>query len=389
MGFKRLKTAVLSGILVFVLFTGGCWDSHELDTLSIVTGIGIDEGQQQGEINFAVEIGKVKQSSSKEENMAFSGDTFTLLEVSSKNLLDAVEQLNLKSSRLLFMPHNEVIIFGRSQAEKGIRTYLDYFIRDDETRMEVRVFVADKNAKDILAVSPQQERLTAVALSRLMEKEAHMSDLLDINLLDFVSRLFDKATSPIAPIIKTVEENGRTRLALSGMAVFKDDRMVGQLSEKEISGYIWARGGIKGGVLDVSTPAGNAVLNISGTTCKQDVILHEGNRIEVSLKIEGQLSVGELHGYDNMKMADVFALLEQAAATEVNNEVAACFQASQQMDADIFGYGMDVYRKYPGAWETIKEEWSQLYPAITLSLETKIVLNNTGRIVGSLAMEEQ
>ena len=36
-------------ILLLAVLPGGCWDAHEINTLSIVSGVGIDTGENPGE----------------------------------------------------------------------------------------------------------------------------------------------------------------------------------------------------------------------------------------------------------------------------------------------------------------------------------------------------
>jgi spore germination protein KC len=383
---RIIRIICILALLLPVLSLSGCWDEHELDTLSIVTGVGIDAGRQPDEIDMVVQVGKVMQSATAKDKSA-DQNSFQLLEISSQKIMDAIEALNRKSTRKLFMPHNMVILFGRDQAEKGVRPYLDYFIRDDETRMEVKIFVAGDTAKAILSVKPEQEKITAMALMRMMENEMHKSEILTVSLLDFTSRLIDNTTAPVAPVVQAVEENGSTKLALTGMGVFRDDRLAGILHKSFITGYLWASGGAVGSTLDVSTDTGSAVLNVSGASCKTNLSLQDGN-VTVSLKISGQLSVNEMRGFHQMKMTEVFPKIEQAAMEEIKKKVMECFYETQQLNTDIYGFGVAVHRKYPSEWKTMEQEWDRIYPTVALSADVDINLTNTGKIADSLDMEK-
>ena len=304
--------------------------------------------------------------------------------------MGAIGQLNKKSSRMLFLPHNEVIIIGRSQAQLGVKPYLDFFRRNNETRMDVRILVADETAKDILSLKPEQEKINAAAISRMMENEMHKSKALSVNLLDFTSRLIDKTTSPVAPIIKaakTAEEESGI-LMLTGMAIFKEDRLVGELDDIQTVGYAMAMGEIKGGSLCITTPLGDAALGITKTECKSNLVLRDDGSVEVSLAIDATLTVEEIGGFSGMKMPEVLPLLEQVAGNVINEQVTSCFVLTRQLNTDIYGFGAALHRKYPGAWKTMEPNWDQIYPTITLSVATKAAVTGTGEIVDSLDMKE-
>lgn len=382
---KSIKIICILAFILPILSLSGCWDSHELDTLAFVTGVGIDAGQQFGKIDMIAQIGIVSQSATAKDKTS-NENTFQLLEVNSNNISDAIEVMNRKSSRKLFFPHNAVIIFGKSQAQLGVRQYLDYFMRDEEARMEVKIFVADDTAKAILSVKPEQEKITTMALMRIMENEMHKSQILAVSLLDFTSRLIDNTTSPIAPVISTVDENGSTKLLLTGMGVFKDDKFTGILDKPLVTGYLWASGGANGTVLDVSTDTGTAAFRVTNASSKTDLTLQDGN-VKVSLTITGQLSADEMQGFTDMKLSDVFPQLKQAAAEEIEKLVMECFQRTQQLNTDIYGYGTAVHRKYPDQWKTMEAEWDRIYPTVTLETDVKIALTDMGKISDSLDME--
>ncbi|NLT98298.1 MAG: Ger(x)C family spore germination protein, partial [Christensenellaceae bacterium] len=53
----KLRAVLLSLItLLFALVPGGCWDAHEINTLSLVSGIGVDAGQAPGQYDVTVQL---------------------------------------------------------------------------------------------------------------------------------------------------------------------------------------------------------------------------------------------------------------------------------------------------------------------------------------------
>ena len=371
--------AELTLLLFISLLFSGCWGAHEINTLAFVMGLGLDEAREPDEINLIV------QNSVEEKNET----TFQILETRSENLLHAFDLLNQKSSRLLYMSQNQALIFGRKLAEKGVKNHVDYFLRDDQTRMEVLVFVAEGKAKQILAAEIKPELNSALALVEMMRQESRRLDVYDLNLLNFTSSLLARPSFPLAPLIKVIEENGKKKLAIAGLAVFRGDKMIGRLDRRQAFGYALGMGKVRGGSLNAFTKKGMAVLNIVDLDCRRRPILKADGEIELAVKISGRFTVGEMQGFDGMQMRKVFPLLENAAGWEIKRLILESFAVSQQMNADIFGCGLSIQRAFPDAWRTMVRRWEKLYPSVKLSLDVDVKLKNAGKIVNSLDMKEQ
>jgi len=148
----KLRAALLILItLMFALVPGGCWDSHEINTLSLVSGIGVDAGQKPNEYDVTVQIRKITDREKEPET------PFLLLDATASNMLEALEEIRLMNNRELYLHQNEIIIICHEQAFRGIRPLLDVFLRYHETRMDVWVVISMCPAKDILEVKLVQE----------------------------------------------------------------------------------------------------------------------------------------------------------------------------------------------------------------------------------------
>lgn len=381
---RTRRAAAVLLLLASILALTGCWDARELDTLSIVAGVGIDASGTQGEYDFTVEVGKAQKSKSGGDNNSKSAP-YMLLTATDKTMLLAMQQFRFKNSRELFLHPNQVIIFGQELAAQGLGPVLDMFIRDHESRLEVWAFVADGTAGDILSVETKQEPIPAAAVARLMENASGISKYYGTKMIELFSRLADKGTSTVIPIIKKIEEPDNTGLALSGCAVFNNDKMVGTLSEDETQGYIFAMGDVEDGLLEVPMPEGTAVLEISNLSAKASPMLKDG-RITIKLTVNALLAIGELQGFKKKKMDELMPQIEKAAADKIVKEIAGTFVKTQLLKTDIYGYGLSIYKKYPKEWEKMKDDWDNIYAGIELQLKVKTQLSNVGLIVDSLEM---
>ena len=92
------KTVIFA--LALCLFMTGCWDNKELNTISIVTGMGIDTSPEG--YNLVVQVGK-PQASGQDKSGGKDEDAIIILESEQSTIQAAVERLkqeDRKSTRL-------------------------------------------------------------------------------------------------------------------------------------------------------------------------------------------------------------------------------------------------------------------------------------------------
>ncbi len=391
---KKLLCILVSIVVAFTVT--GCWDSRELDTLFIVTGVGLDASQNQDELDVNVQIVRIADGGQSSGGMQGGGgagksggnSNVILLEASGKSVLSALSTLRHESTRILFLHHNQMIVFGKEQAQSGIEQHIDMFMRDEETRMETLVFVADGEAKEVLAADLDQDKLSGVAAARIMRQYGTISSYLNVNMMKLVSAFLQKTTAPIIPIIAVKKEENQTKLLISKMAVFKEDKMVGELDWDEITGFLWAKGDINEGILEMSLDQGTASLNILQAKSTMEPVLQSDGRIGVIMNIDSAVDIEELNGFGDLKLEDVYTLLIQEATKKIEQRVYTTFDKTKLLNTDIYGFGGAFHIKYPKLWNNIQQQWNELYPQMQLVLSVNVKLTGTGKTGMSLEMEE-
>lgn len=391
---KKTMCALLWLAIAFTVT--GCWDSRELDTLFIVTGVGLDAADNQDELDVNVQIVRIADGGQSSGGMQGGGgggesegnSNIILLEARGKSVLAALSTLRHESTRTLFLHHNQMIIFGKEQAQRGIQRHIDMFLRDEETRMETLVFVAGGEAKEVLAANLTQDKMSGTAAARIMQQYGTISSYLNVNMLKLVSALLQKTTAPLIPMIEVKKEENQTKLEISKMAVFKEDKMVGELNWGEITGFLWTKGDINEGILDLPLEQGNASLNILQAQSALEPVIQSDGRIGVILNIDAVVDIEELNGFGKLKLEDVYALLINEAKKAIERRVTTTFEKTKQLNTDIYGLGGAFHIKYPKLWSNIERQWDILYSQMQLVLNVTVKLTGTGKTGLSLEMEE-
>jgi spore germination protein KC len=368
----------------------GCWDSREIDALFILTGIAVDAADNPDQVAVTLQIADIKQGESGSGGGGNTGgsDATILLSAVSDTISGCINEINRDSDHKLLFQHNQIRLFGIDLAEKGIEEHLDLFLRDQQARLEVPLVVVDGRAEEALSASLAQEPVSGIFLGGMFEDLSEVSSEYRVRLIDFIHMLLDEGTAPVLPIIKVTGKGNKQEIKLTGMAVFKGERMIGRLSNDETLGYIWSFGDVKECNFEVTDASSKAVLHIAHLDCEREVTLRQDGGVSVALTVNAVVGIGELSGFRGMKPPELLKHLEKMAEEEIKKKITTCFSAAQSLNADIFGYCTTVYQKYPQQWNSMKDQWDTIFPNIDLSVQAKVRIPGTGQIVQSLEMEE-
>lgn len=381
---RRILLTKFIVVIIVILLGSGCWSRRELDTLAIVAGIGIDLDGETGKIKLTAQIIKpgniITQTEGSGEGRGES-QAFLVAISTGYTVFDAVRNYLTQSNRKLYFPHNQIIVFGREAAQKGVRPILDFFLRGSEFRHKVLVLVADGKASDVLEAKMGLEKIPAMAIGRLVEAGAANSQASAVTVQEFLTRLMNKSSAPVAPRIEVLKEKVGNKVLLKGTAVFKDDKLVGQLDNKESRGLLWITGKVKNGVILVQCPGGSGKASLEIIRTRSRIIpeLREGKvNIKVEISEEGNLS--EQMCSTVLAIPATQASLERRQAAVIQNEVKAVLQKARELNVDIFGFGEAVHRKYPAEWKSLKLKWDEVFP----NLEVAVTVRTKIRRVGSI-----
>jgi spore germination protein KC len=362
----------------FMMLTlSGCLGAREINDLEIVIGMGVDKGEG-GQISLTAQIVNVSSSGGRPSSSGGGGEGKPFWNVSSKgdSIFEAVRQITHMTGNRLFISHNQAVIFGNDIAAEGLQKYLDFFLRAHEMRPTALILVAEDKASDVMDTKPETEKYPALNIAKLVETYGFTSHLYKVNMKDFASSLMSGTTAQIAPLLSIVKEEESEDIYVSGMVVFKDGKMVGKLSHDEARGLLWVLGKVESGVLDVSLPdgKGKAILEIMKAKGQVTPVM-EDDKITFQIKIKAETSLSEQTTTENLATNEMFEKIQEASAEIIHQEIMAAFDKSKEFNADIFGFGEMLHKKYSEQWKKIEKNWDEIYPTIQLNInaETKII----------------
>ncbi len=301
-----------------------------------------------------------------------------------KTVYQAVKNFITHTSRHLYFSHNQVIIIGQSAGAKGVYPLLDFFIRSPQPRPYTWILIAQGKASDVLRSYNGQEKIDALGLAMAVRSSGKNAYAPAVTLQEFSERLMSTTTAPVAPLVEIYEETGfagekTKRARILGTAVFRGDRFAGKLGLKETRGLLWVLGKVKEGIITVPCPGGRVSLEIKESRSRIERVLHNG-RLSVKVEVKVESNLGDQSSAENPASPARIADLEKKQAEAIRGEILAVVRRAKQLHADIFGFGEEFHRRYPGVWPVLESRWQDLFPDITVEVVVKSRICNVGGI---------
>lgn len=371
---KNVAVTKLIPCLLISTILSGCLGGREINDLEIVVGIGIDKDTEAEGIMLTAQVVKPGEMDKSKDAGGNESKAFWNVRSAGHSIFDAARQITQKTGNRLFVSHTQVIIFGEYSAKDGIQKYFDFFLRSHEMRPTVLILVSKGKAADIMDIKSETEKFPAFSMVKLVKSYGFTSQLYKVNVNDFTERLMSMTTSPIAPIVYKDGDDIR----VSGMAVFKNDKMAGTLSEEETRGLLWVLGKVKSGILQVNSPLGKGKAFLEITDAKSDVVPEiKDGKVQINIKISEKANLSEQSTVENLATATAFKELEKNQKVQIKREIMAAFDKSRELNCDIFGFGDFISERYHKKWKDMESKWDSIYQNITLKIDIQAKVEKT------------
>lgn len=372
------------GVLFWIsslFFLSSCLNTQQLEDLGVITSRGIDLTEDDKvELNMAILHFQANVTSPT-----------TIVTGVSNTIKGALEDANQEISQRLVPGKLQLEIYGREIAEMGINPLTDTLIRDANIPDNTLLAVARGKARDIFHIeSTNISSNLGEFLHGLIEPtgETHMFPSISLHRFAFVVN--NEGADPILPII-SVRDGIPT---ITGIALFKDDKMKGELPIEDEHLVKMTDRTVRGEFLEISVP----IESISDYLVKKEqtdderelnlVFLIEQGRTKTNLldkeklKFKSDVTM-ELYLQEisqSYKLTDPKAIkqLEKALEKVIEEKYKRILHHLKELNTDSFGYGIYYRIKNEGGKLTDKE-WDKKFPNIdvTFNVDVNIIRHGT------------
>lgn len=376
---KILKIITVS---LFSLLLMSCIQTQEIEKLGLINASGIDS-LDDGEIDLSLVVFEFSPQS-EEVTKIISGKGMTI-----KGAMDDAER---SSTFQLASGKVKVIVFGKEMAEKGVAPFLDTQVRDARLPDLVYLSVSKTTAKEILSTDEAEiSNDMGNYLHGLIENHSTDHNIPRKTLQDFFRIYYDVGQDNVLPIFEIKDNLPK----LSAIALFKDGKLVGEISNREAVLINLMDRTVTEKTLELSLP----IEPFEPYLDKKDNI-NKGGKVEVSVVIKKGRSKTKLIDKDNLVFETttkmqlrlleqsagikldgprVVKLIEKEVEKELEHEFEKLLMKLQKLEIDPFGYGLYYKSSLKGKVLTTKE-WREKIPEIKVNFKVDAEIIRHGAI---------
>ena len=273
-------------ILVFISAFSSSYSSLNIDNLTYVLAIGIDASDDNKlEVSFHFSNPIPAESSASEKA------TPIINTVAASSLSNAINLVNGYQGRQLNLSHCKVIIFSEEIASQGISDEIYTLINDTQVRPSANIIVSKCNAKYYMnQIKPEIENLLSKYYEIFTESSKYVGHMPNATIGDFFNALICKTCEPYAILGGINKDNtktnsfdtsdfgdnnnnnsqkdynikandssveGENKVENIGVAVFKEDKLVGELNALETMAFLSIRNKVDRFLVSVPDPLNN------------------------------------------------------------------------------------------------------------------------------------
>lgn len=391
----RSRSLLTLLLLALTLAAGGCWSRRELEDTSFVLAIGFAE-PERGRVKVVVQSALPPLLAGGGEvggGGSGGGPTGPVWVASAEGptVFDAQRALEVRASDQIYLAHARAIIIDERLARRGIGEILDFAYRDPEIRETLALLVTPDKSEEVLGTIPTQEKIPVFYLSNLLERARRQGTSASVDLVSYREYASLPGAAVAVPRVRIFRPPGRkqdeppTELELSGLGVFKNDRLVGYLPPRAVPGFLWLNEEVVGLPVtfpDPRNPENLLSVEIVQASCQRrvepDPERPEQTLIRIDIRGEANLREIGRGRRAPQPLAQVKAI-DRALSREVARQVWRAVTAARQFEADIFGFGDEVRAKLPlEQWRKVAKVWPWAFAAAPLDVRVDLRLRRRG-----------
>ena len=184
---KRWIKVLLFAVL---LSLGGCFDYHEVEDVSVVSGIGVELVEEELVVHLEL-LAKGRIPS--------EGEGIKTITTKGKTFKDAIHNVVLQSGKTPYFGHTQVLIVDESATALLVNILEDLMVQK-ELRFDMQIVVAYNALKPLFE---KQEVLRAFDLLELVQTNRRWGTSVTMSLLDYQ---IAKKNALVLPMLTMVEE---------------------------------------------------------------------------------------------------------------------------------------------------------------------------------------
>lgn len=371
-----MKKILFFIVLLFVNFSlVGCSETKLLERVGLTTLIGYDLGNGDEVVTTAI----VHQVGTELESKV------AIISAENKTSEGTRSKINRKAAQKIMSGQLRIILFGEELAKEGIGHYIDTLLKDPTISDGIFLSVVKGETKPLLEFEYSDIDDIGDHIYKMLKQNIDNEQVVSSTLHEVAHDYYTAGRNIAIPIIKKENE----LVEISGIALFKKGKMIGELSIDD-SFYVKLgrdnyRNGkfetkIKGDELPsslIKNPSDGISVVFDPIKARKKVKLVNPKKPEFDLHITIQSRILEIKPDVNVGDAKKAKKLEKAISKRLESEISRVIAYCQEIDSDVFGFG-EYYRSSVRNSKLTEEKWHELYREMKVNVDVDFTLIRSG-----------
>jgi len=433
---RKVNKSVLFIMVILIVFSmSGCFDSIEADEMAFVVSLGIDKGSSGNliltflvavpiSIGVGGEIGEVEKST-------------TIITVEAPTINGAVSIVNTLLSKRISFSHAKLVLISKELAQEGVEKYINALIRFREFRPTMFIAISRDKAEEFLkAVKPVLEINPAKFFEMFMVSYKHTGYSPRSELETFYLKMECTCNQPVAALLdindvsdsseferilseaeidedSTIEGDYKageipiisdTKSSNMGLAVFRGDKMVGEMDGREALSYLMVTGDL--GLVYYSLPdpeEGRKYMpgDFTGTEIEKNYIslrLGMARKPSIKVKIKDDRPIisvsvfleGDILSVDSdqdYSVGEELTKLENYASEHIRKNIYEFLvKTRDEFKSDICATGKPVKKTFLYWDDWVAFKWMDKYEKAEFNVDVKVLIRRSGIMTKNIPM---
>ena len=423
---------ILLVIVITAFFLTNFSSIYTIDDYAYVIAMGLDNSDDS-DLILSLQIAIPAGSSKGSESSSSQSSSSIVSTVKCKNINGGVNLINDYLGQKLNLSYCKAMVFSEDIAKKGIGNYICTATNDIEIRPSCDIIVSKCSALDYITNSkPLLENLSSKYYEIASSSQKDTGLTRTISLMSFYNRYYDSLCEPYAPLSSIEESNGgdaknevqgktldsdknsdnsnggdsssssggksessskkdvekdntNAKIKNQGLAIFKDDKLIGEISREETLCYMLVSGKLKDAVINVPSPFEDAdyvSLNISSVHSKNNVeIVNNTPFITCNISLSARvLSSTKTSNYLSKENS---LALEYATNSYLNANITDfLYKTSKELKSDFIGFGRNAVRSFKTMDDWKNYDWLNKYQNSEFNVNVNTTVKSSYLLIG-------
>lgn len=401
---KKLKNSILLFLILTIsLFSlSGCYNEQNIDHLAFVVALGFDVGEDNKlKLSFQISV----PGGSSESGGSSQSDSSIVTTIECASFDSGVNLLNSYLSKESNLSHCKIIVFSEEFANNGISETLFTLMNKVEVRPDCNVLVSRCSAEYFLNNSkPVLEKLSARYYEIAPTSSEYTGFTQSITLSEFFSDYTDTFQNCYA-ILGGINEDtthdlnsgeasiekdssnkanetliqGKSNIENMGLAVFKGDKLVGELDGIETICHHMISSTLNSCIINIPNPFDeNKIISLRVRLIKDTKnkakLVNGSAYITSNISLEARiLTMEENSKYlSTQEIEHLEKALNSYLTTKIYNYL---YKISKELNSDIDGFGKHLVQNFKTTeeWESFNwlENFKNSFFSVTINATVK------------------